>query len=71
MHYSEPGLDSILYSAWAASDVGIQVLSDAMIWIVQGQSLCIGSNGTLQVWFPEGEEVGDSLATGCARSPSA
>eukprot|EP00959_Pyramimonas_sp_CCMP1952_P030434 637888-Pyramimonas_sp.AAC.1 len=47
MHYSEPGLDSIPYSAWAATDAGINV------------------------WLPKGEEIEDSLATGCTRSPGA
>eukprot|EP00959_Pyramimonas_sp_CCMP1952_P057127 1192467-Pyramimonas_sp.AAC.1 len=67
MRYSEPGLDSIPYSAWAATDAGVHVLSDAMMWIMQGQYLFKSSNDTLQVWLPKGEEGDDSLATGCSR----
>eukprot|EP00959_Pyramimonas_sp_CCMP1952_P276641 5782619-Pyramimonas_sp.AAC.1 len=71
MHYFEPGLDSIPYSAWAATDAGINVLSGAAIWIMQGQSLFKSSHDTHQVWLPKGEEIEDSLATGCSRSPGA
>eukprot|EP00959_Pyramimonas_sp_CCMP1952_P183042 3827699-Pyramimonas_sp.AAC.1 len=67
MHYSEPGLDSIPYSAWAATSTGIQALADAMTWIMQGQSLFKSSNDTLQVRLPQCEEVGDSMASGCAQ----
>eukprot|EP00959_Pyramimonas_sp_CCMP1952_P104126 2176498-Pyramimonas_sp.AAC.1 len=71
MHCSEPGLDSTPYSAWAATDVGINVLSDAMIWIMQGQPFFKSPNDTLQVWLSKGEEIEYSLATGCSRSPGA
>eukprot|EP00959_Pyramimonas_sp_CCMP1952_P403880 8463126-Pyramimonas_sp.AAC.1 len=56
MHYSEPGLGSIPHSAWAATDSGASVLSDGMMWIMQGQTLLKSPNDTLQVWLPKGEE---------------
>eukprot|EP00959_Pyramimonas_sp_CCMP1952_P266885 5579643-Pyramimonas_sp.AAC.1 len=71
MRCSEPGLGSIPCSAWAATSTGIQVLADAMMWTMQGQSLFKSSNNALQVWLPRGEEVDDSLASGCASAPSA
>eukprot|EP00959_Pyramimonas_sp_CCMP1952_P426067 8924102-Pyramimonas_sp.AAC.1 len=71
MHYSEPGIDSIPYSAWAAFDIGLDVLAEAMMWIMSGQFLFKSSNDTLQVWLPKGEGVDDSWATGCTRAPSA
>eukprot|EP00959_Pyramimonas_sp_CCMP1952_P080154 1675623-Pyramimonas_sp.AAC.1 len=37
MRNSEPGLDSVPYSAWAATDTGIHALSDAIGWTMQGQ----------------------------------
>eukprot|EP00959_Pyramimonas_sp_CCMP1952_P114215 2388134-Pyramimonas_sp.AAC.1 len=71
MHYSESGFDSIPRVARAASEVGLAVLSEALMRFMRGQALFNSSNVTLQSWPPKGDEAEDSPSAGCRRAAGA